>query len=306
MEKLADIGALRAFVAVAESGSFADGARRLGLSRSSTGKAIARLEDILGARLLHRTTRRVGLTAEGQLFLRKAAQILADLEDAQAEFQRAGAEPRGTLRITATEAYGRQVILPIVASFLARWPSVSAETQFTDRVVNIVEEGYDIAIRFGMPSESSELVMRVVGRSVARLCASPEYLERRGVPITPADLQCHQQLLTGSREKTREWLLQTGTEEPVSVPGKPLLLSDNAGAICDAALLGAGIACLPTFLIEKHIQEEKLRPVLPEYASPAFPICVVYPTRRQLSSKVRYFIDWLTENLAQHDEGQTV
>lgn len=127
MEKLADTGSLRAFVAVVENGSFADGARRLGLTRSAAGKAIARLEELLGARLLHRTTRRIGLTAEGQLFYREAVQILSDLEDAQAEFQRASGEPRGVLRITATEAYGRQVILTVIASFLARWPAVTSE-----------------------------------------------------------------------------------------------------------------------------------------------------------------------------------
>lgn len=298
MEKLADIGALCAFVAVAETGSFAKGAHKIGLTRSAAGKAVMRLEELLGARLFHRTTRRIGLTAEGALFLSKATQILSDLEDAQAQFHKASAEPRGILRITATEAYGRQVILPIVASFLARWPDVSAETQFTDRVVNIVEEGYDIAIRFGTPTESPELIMRVVARSVAKLCASPEYLARRGIPATPSDLEGHQQLLTGSRDRPRAWLLQTVAEEPVCIPARPLLLCDNAGAIRDATLTGLGIACLPTFLTEQDIQQGNLQRVLPEYSTPEFPVCVVYPTRRQLSPRVRHFIDWLTEHLA--------
>ncbi|WP_033748538.1 LysR family transcriptional regulator [Pantoea sp. NGS-ED-1003] len=297
MEKLADIGALRALIAVAESGSFAEGAHRLGLTRSAAGKAITRLEELLGTRLLHRTTRKVGLTTEGAVFLPRAAQIITDLEEAQAEFQRAGAEPQGTLRITATEAYGRQVILPIVAGFLARWPAVSAETQFTDRIINIVEEGYDVAVRFGMPTESSELIVRSVGQMVAQLYASPAYLERQGIPATPGELKEHHLLMNGSRSRPQTWKLRKGTESEVVVSAKPLLLSDNASAIRDAALGGLGIAFLPTFLTEKDVQEGKLQLVLPDYTSPAFPVCVVYPTRRQLSPRVRHFIDWLTKGL---------
>jgi DNA-binding transcriptional LysR family regulator len=297
MEKLADIGALQAFVAVADSGSFVEGARRVGLSRSAVGKSIARLEELLGVRLLHRTTRRIGLTADGQLFLPKAMQILTDLEEAQTEIQRAGAAPHGVLRITATEAYGRQVILPIVASFLERWPTVSAETQFTDRVIDIVEEGYDVAIRFGAPSVSSDLIMRVVARSSARLCASPDYLARRGTPESIDELANHQQLVSGSRHHQRTWILQTRAGSPVSVAIKPFLLSDNPSALRDAARSGLGIACLPRFLIEQDIEQGILRPVLAEYSTAEFPICVVYPTRRQLSPRVRHFIDWLVAQL---------
>lgn len=139
--------------------------------------------------------------------------------------------------------------------------------------------------------------MRVIGRSVAQLCASPEYLARSGVPEKPADLLNHQQLLTGSRDRFRAWILQTGSEAPFTIPGKPLFLCDNAGAISDAAVAGLGIACLPTFLTQEDIKKGMLQRVMPGYNTPVFPICVVYPTRRQLSPKVRHFIDWLTERL---------
>lgn len=173
MTTLADIGLLQAFVAVADARSFSDGASRIGLTRSAAGKAIARLEELLGARLLHWTTRQVGLTADGQAFHEKASQILADLEEAQTMVTRGGAKPRGVLRVTATEAFGRQIVLPILGEYLERWPELSAEASFIDRITDIVEEGFDIAIRFGAAPASSDLIARVVARSVGQLCASP-------------------------------------------------------------------------------------------------------------------------------------
>ena len=167
--KLADTSLLQAFVAVAEAGSFIDGARQVGLTRSAVGKAVSRLEDVIGARLLHRTTRHIGLTAEGKAFHERAVQILNDLEDAQAAAMWGRAQPRGILRVTVTEAYGRQILLPVLAEFLERWPDLMVEASFTDRVVDLVQEGCDVAIRFGPVQTSSELVARVVARSAGHL-----------------------------------------------------------------------------------------------------------------------------------------
>lgn len=294
---MADIGLLRAFVAVADARSFSDGARRIGLTRSAAGKAIARLEELLGARLLHRTTRQVGLTADGQAFHEKASQILADLEEAQAIVMRGGARPRGVLRVTATEAFGRQVILPILGEYLERWPELSAEASFTDRITDIVEEGFDIAIRFGTAPVSSDLIARVVARSVGQLCASPAYLARHHAPTTIEELTGHRQLLSGTRQSPRVWVLQTGSEPPVTVSARPVLLSDNAGALRDAARAGLGVACLPRFLIDRDIEEDRLALLLPAYATPEIPISVVYPSRRHLTPKVRLLIDLLAERL---------
>jgi DNA-binding transcriptional LysR family regulator len=298
LKELADLGALRAFVAVADAASFQEGAKRIGLTRSAAGKAIARLEDLLGARLLHRTTRRVGLTADGQDFYEKAAQILVDLGHAQSSIQRGGARPRGVLRVTATEAFGRQVILPILGDYLERWPELSAEASFTDRLVDVVEDGFDIAVRFGVAATSSDLIARVVARSTAQLCASPGYLARHRRCTGIEDLADYRQLLSGTREKPRAWILQTGPGPTVSIPARPVLLSDNAGALRDAAVAGLGVACLPRFLIDRDIESGALELVLPAYSTPEILISVVYPSRRHLSPKVRLFIEMLVERLA--------
>lgn len=297
MKNLADIGLLRAFVAVADARSFSDGARRIGLTRSAAGKAVARLEELLGARLLHRTTRQVGLTADGQAFFEKASQILVDLEDAQGAVMRGRARPRGVLRVTATEAFGRQVVLPILGAYLERWPELSAEASFTDRITDIVDEGFDIAVRFGAAPVSSDLIARVVARSVGQLCASPAYLARHCTPSTIDDLAGHRQLLSGTREAPRAWILQAGADAPITVPAKPHLLSDNAGALRDAARAGLGVACLPRFLIDRDLEKDRLALLLPDYATPQIPISVVYPTRRHLTPKVRLFIELLAERL---------
>lgn len=297
LKELADIGLLQVFVAVADARSFSDGASRIGLTRSAAGKAIARLEELLGARLLHRTTRQVGLTADGQAFHEKASQILADLEEAQTMVTRGGAKPRGVLRVTATEAFGRRIVLPILGEYLERWPELSAEASFIDRITDIVEEGFDIAIRFGAAPASSDLIARVVARSVGQLCASPAYLARHHTPITIEELTDHRQLLSGTRESPRTWILQAGSEPPVTVPARPVLLSDNAGALRDAARAGLGVACLPRFLIDRDVEEGRLALLLPAYATPEIPISVVYPSRRHLTPKVRLFIDLLAERL---------
>ncbi|MGI4959576.1 MAG: LysR family transcriptional regulator [Janthinobacterium lividum] len=297
LTELADIGALRAFVAVADTASFHEGARRIGLTRSAAGKSIARLEEILGARLLHRTTRRVGLTADGQNFYEKALQILVDLEDAQNSVQRGAACPRGVLRVTATEAFGRQIILPILGDYLEQWPELSAEASFTDRVVDVVEDGFDIAIRFGVASVSSELIARVIARSFGQLCASPSYLARHHKCTVIEDLAGHRQLLSGTRENPRAWVLQTGSEPVIYIAARPVLLSDNAGALRDAALAGLGVACLPRFLIDRDVENGALELLLPAYATPEIPISVLYPSRRHLSPKVRLFIELLVARL---------
>lgn len=297
LKELADIGLLRAFVAVADAGSFGDGARRIGLTRSAAGKAVTRLEELLGARLLHRTTRRVGLTADGQAFHDRAARIIADLEEAQTIVQGGGARPRGVLRVTATEAYGRQVLLPILGEYLERWPDLAVEASFTDRVTDMVDEGYDIAVRFGAAPASSDLIARVVARSFGQLCASPAYLARHPAPATIGDLAVHRQLLSGTRERPRAWTLQAGSGPAATIPPCPVLLSDNAGALRDAARAGMGVACLPQFLIRRDIEEDRLALLLPDYATPEIPISVVYPSRRHLAPKVRLFIALLATRL---------
>lgn len=298
MRELADIGLLRAFVAVADAGSFSGGAKRIGLTRSAAGKAIARLEELLGTRLFNRTTRHVGLTADGQVFHEKASQILADLEEAQSDIMRGGAKPRGVLRLTATEAFGRQVVLPVLVEYLERWPELTAEATFTDRVTDIVQDGFDIAVRFGAATTSSDLIARVVARSFGQLCASPGYLANSPVIVTIEDLASHRHLLSGTRNAPRAWVLQDGSGPTVLVPARPVLLADNAGALRDAALAGLGVACLPRFLIDRDVEVGRLVQLLPAFTTPEIPISIVYPSRRHLTPKVRLFIELLATRLA--------
>lgn len=297
LKELADTGTLQAFIAVANALSFSDGAKRAGLTRSAASKAIARLEDLLGSRLLHRTTRRVSLTADGQAFYESATRVLADLADAQTAVSHSG-RLRGVLRVTAPEAFGRQVILPLLSKYLTQWPELSAEASFTDRPIDIVEEGFDCAFRFGELPVQSELIARVVARSVGQLCASPIYLTQQPACVTIEDLTQHRQLLSGTRDRPRGWALRTGTEPPHSIAPRPTLLCDNAGALRDAALAGLGVACLPTFLIRDDIAAGRLQMLLPEYTTPEFPIAVLYPSRRQLPKRARLFIDTVVQYLS--------
>lgn len=293
MRELADIALLRTFIAVAETASFTDGARRLRLTRSAAGKAIGRLEELLGARLFHRTTRRVGLTADGQAFYERAAQIVRDLEDAQAAVGPGRGEPRGTLRITAPEAFGRQKVLPVVRDFMRQWPALRVEISFTDRVVDLVEDGFDLAIRLGTVSASADLISRVVMRTVAKLAASPDYLAVHGVPATPEDLAGHRQLVSGNNKGVHVWRLVSADAREFQLPMNPTLLADSAGALLDAALSGLGVICLPRFLLEGDVAAGRLHIVLPDYATPEIPVSVVYPSRRHLSPRVRRFVDAL-------------
>ena len=291
---LADTSALRTFVAIVEADSFSAGAKRVGLTRSAAGKALSRLEDLLGVRLLHRTTRRIGLTVDGQAFYERVTQILGDLEDAQSVVMRTE-RPRGVLRITATEAYGRQVVLPVLGEFLERWPELTAQTSFTDRMVDLVEEGFDLGIRFGQPPAISELVSRNISASVARLCASPAYLQRFSTPETLQALSQHRHLLYGTQKSPHEWRLQNGQGPEVVVPTRPAMVFDNASALRDAVVAGLGITCLPDFLLEQEVENGNLVVLFPEFALPDIPISVVYPSRRHQAPKVRLFIDLLVE-----------
>ena len=297
MTELADIGSLKAFVAVAETESFVTAARAVGLTRSAVGKSIIRLEELLGVRLLHRTTRSVGLTVEGRSFYERAISILSDLEEAQLAVRQGYENPTGKLRLTTTETFGRQIIVPLLNDYMDRWPDMQVEASFTDRFVNIVEEGFDLAIRFGPPPANSELICRVIARSSAVLCASPAYLERHGTPATIPDLAFHRKLVFGSHLRPATWELAQKGQPPEIVSGWCALLSDNAAALRDAAVAGLGITCLPRFVIQKDVEENRLKAVLPLYATAEIPISAVYPNKRHLAARVSVFTNLLAGHL---------
>lgn len=297
MTDVPDLGAIRAFIAVAEAGSFVYAARATGLTRSALGKALVRLEERLGTRLLQRTTRRVSLTAEGTEYLARTKQILSDLAEAEASVRQDRPVARGLLRLTLPDAYGRRRILPILKDFLQEWPDLSAAVNFTDRPAHLVEEGFDLAVRIGSTATDAELIGRVVARSTAVLCAAPAYLSSRGSPKNPDELAGQDRLHFASRDGAMRWILTSPSQSSVQVLGPGRLTFDSAEAILDMVVAGFGIAHLPRFLVADELASGRLVTVLPDHLTVDVPISVLYPNRRHLPARVRLFIDRLSQNL---------
>ena len=292
-----DLGTIRAFVAVVRARSFSEGAGMVGLTRSAAGKALARLEERLGTRLLHRTTRLVALTADGEAFYNRCQQILADLDEAEAEVRQDQPEPRGLLRITVPDAFGRQKVLPVLHAYLKDWPALSAEVSITDRIVDVAEEGYDLAIRCGGPLANSRLIARVVARFRAILCAAPDYLAARGEPLSGDDLLLHDRLSLGGRGDTRAWQLTSPSGELIRIVDAGRLLLDSGEALRQASVAGLGVAYLPSFLAEPDLAAGRLRPLLVDHQTEEMVAHALYPSRRHVSAKVRLLVDRLGTEL---------
>ncbi|MBX4957357.1 LysR family transcriptional regulator [Rhizobium lentis] len=286
------------FMAVVDAGSFVAGGQAVGLSRSAAGKAVIRLEDRLGARLLNRTTRTLSLTDEGRLFYERGLQILASVDEAEASVAGRSGTPRGILRLTVPRAFGRLVVLPLLEKYLRAWPDLQAEVSFTDRLADIVEEGFDLKIRIGAGASSDEgLASRVIGADKARLCASPSYLAERGEPRDIEDLADHDCLYFTSRNQRQRWRFRGKGGTWIKAPGVSRLRLDSGEAIRDAALAGLGIALLPDFLIAADLAAGRLRQVLPEPETDEAKIVILYPDKRLIEPRVRGFIDLIVEEL---------
>ncbi|CAN7752596.1 LysR family transcriptional regulator [Ensifer adhaerens] len=283
------LGDVRAFVRVADDQSFTLAAERLGLSRSAVGKCVARLEDNMATRLIHRTTRSVSLTEEGQLFYEHAIRILSEVDDAEFALAQRHQAPRGRLRIDVPIALGRLHILPVLQRFLNRWPEVEAEVSFSDEYRDIVGDGIDVAVRIGGPTDS-RLVRRVLASHRLITCAAPEYLKRRGTPRTIDELTRHYRIGFKHAGGPVPWHYRVGGgDRDVGVQGN--LRLGNTEAIRDACLAGTGLAQLGAFLVGRDIREGRLVPLLEEFERDEPPVCVVYPTRKHVSPKVRLFIE---------------
>lgn len=285
---------MSAYAAVVEAGSFVRAAERLGASTSSLSRLIADLEQHLGTRLLNRTTRRLSLTESGQAFYERAVQLLADLDEAEALAGSAAASPRGTLRITCSHAMGVQRIAPAVAQFNARHPDVHFEISVSDRIVDLVEEGFDLAIRIS-PTGSDQLVARRLGVVRMWLAAAPAYLATHAKPRKPADLSAHAALTYAYAPNPRIWRLvdRKGAVHDVRVGG-PLHCNSGDLSIA-AAIAGLGIVLEPDFMLQPALTSGALVRVMPGYESPPADIWAVYPSRRHLSAKVRVFVDHMVE-----------
>ncbi len=284
---------LRIFVRVAETGSFTKAADQLNLPRSTVSTAVQQLEARIGARLLHRTTRRVTLTQDGHAFHERCVRLLAELEETETLFQRA-AQPQGTLRIDVPGRIGRLVVAPALPDFFGRYPGITLDLGATDRPINLVEAGVDCALRVGA-LEDSGLIARRLGVLTLVNCASPAYLARHGVPRTPDDLPHHLAVNYASPQtgKIDGWECGgTAARRTVAMPAQVTVNSAETYIAC--CLAGLGLIQIPAFDVRDHLQSGALVAVMPEWRAAGLPISLLYPHRQHPPQRLRVFIDWLT------------
>ncbi|QPM90542.1 LysR family transcriptional regulator [Pseudooceanicola algae] len=286
------------FLAVVEAGSFVAAGRSLGLSRSAAGKAIARLESHCGARLLNRTTRTLSLTEDGRRVLAHALTLRGALEAVGSDITTGGGDPRGELRISAPDALGRRLILPIVGRFLKQWPQVQVEMSLSDRITDMVSDGADLAIRIRVSTPNPGLICRTLRKEPLVLCASPEYLDRTEAPTRVEHLSRHDLLIHTSQTRRLTWKVQESDGTWVRVTGRSRLRLDSGEALREAALSGLGVALLPTSVVHGDLDAGQLRRVLPDHDAGSVEIVALYPHKRLLDGKVRHFVDMLAADLA--------
>lgn len=289
MDRLA---AIEAFVRVGESGSFSEAARRLRTSKSAVSRQVSALEAELGARLLHRTTRSLTLTEAGRDYLERASRVLADLAEANQSVTKLQAAPRGKLRVNAPMSFGFLHLAPAIPDFLARCPEVEIDMVMNDRFVDLVDEGFDVAVRIGHLADSS-LVARRLAPIRRAVCASPAYLKARGAPGSPDQLKEHACLCYSNVSLTHEWRFIDVHGRPWPVDVKGPLTANNGDAIRAAALGGIGLAYLPSFIVGEDLKAGTLETVLDPFVPQDMTLNAVYPHARHLSPKVRAFVDFL-------------
>ena len=299
------LGAIHVFAQVVESGSFASAARRLGVSTSAASRQIAELEGHLQTRLLNRTTRKVSLTESGRAFYERSVQLLSDLAEAEQEASRAAVEPRGTVRLTTSVNFGVRHVAPAIADFLARHRGVRFDVSLSDRVVDLVEEGFDLGIRIGTPGPDN-LVARKLGETRLVPCASPAYLAAHGAPAAPEDLAKHNCFTYEYVSPRNVWRFRdrSGLERSVRVSGT--LHSNNGDLLAEAAARGAGVIFEPAFIVGPDVRAGRLVPLLQEFVPPPVPIYAVYPSRKHLSAKVRRFVEFLVARFAEAQDWTAV
>jgi DNA-binding transcriptional LysR family regulator len=296
------LGSLNAFVQAAEARSFTAAGRQLGVSSSAIGKAVARMEERLGVRLFHRSTRSITLTAEGALFLERCRRIFSEIEAAELELSQTQEAPRGTLRV-GLPLVG-VLMMPTLVAFMRAYPEVMLDLDFSDRAVDVIEDGFDAVVRFADVGDS-RLMSRALGMYRRRLVAAPDYLAARGVPRTPDDLKAHACLRHRfpTSGKFERWPLPLEHAAIASELPRTAIAS-TLEPIIFMAEQGMGIAYLPDFAIGRQLREGVLVPVLDDYSDRSGPLRVLWPSSRHLSPKLRVFVDFLAANLVPTVEGE--
>jgi DNA-binding transcriptional LysR family regulator len=281
------------FHSVVRHSSFAKAAEELSLSPSGVSRIVTRLEERLGVRLVQRTTRSLSLTEAGSAFHARATQILEDLQEAEAEVQKATTQPRGNLRVTASLMFGQRYVMPLLEEILQRFPDLAIDLTLTNRFVDIIDEGIDLAIRIGALSDS-RLIARRLCANQRVLVASPRYIERHGAPGHPEELSQHECIVYTGFAKPREWKL-IGPDGPVTVSINGRIATNNMEAVYDTSIRGLGISVGPTMSAFQPLLSGELVRLLGDYMFEPSAIFAVYPSARQLSTKVRAVVDFLVE-----------
>lgn len=282
------------FATVVDCGGFSAAAERLNVSKSAVSKQVARLEERLGARLLNRTTRRLSLTEAGHAFHQHALRILAEAEEAEQAVTQLHASPRGLLRVSAPMSFGLRHLAPALCRFLERYPDLTLEVAYDDRLVDLLADGQDVAVRIARLADSS-MIARKIAPCRRLAVASPAYVQRKGMPLHPADLSGHDCLLYTLVASTNDWRFvhADGSRAAAAVSGR--LRVNNGDALREAALAGLGIILTPTFIVGDDLAAGRLVRVLPDWEAAPIDINAVYPPGRHLSAKVRVFVDFLAE-----------
>ncbi|WP_119157886.1 LysR family transcriptional regulator [Caldimonas tepidiphila] len=290
---------MRVFASVVDAGSFVAAADTLGLSKAAVSRYVSDLEQRLGARLMQRTTRKLSLTQEGEVFLARCREILTSIEASEAEISTRSDTASGLLKLSVPVSFGIEHLAPLWSEFLEAHPRVSLDVQLADRVIDLVDEGFDLAVRIARLPDSS-LVSRKLASTRLVLCASPQYLRARGAPQHPSELAQHDVLGYSLLSIGDQWQF-SGPEGPVTVKVQPRLWTNNGDTCVAAAVRGTGLVLQPTFLIASELASGQLVEVLPQYRSIELGIYAVYPTRKFVLPKVRALLEFLSAKLADAD-----
>lgn len=284
------------FISVAETESFTAAGRRLGISTAQVSRQISQLETRLNTKLFYRTTRKVSLTGEGSVYYSHCRQVMDGLEEAERAISSLRDTPQGSIKMTAPVTYGEQYVMPVVLDYMQAYPDVEITCDLTNQMIDLVEDGYDLAVRLGHLRDSSMMAKRLASR-MQYVCASPEYIEKYGAPYTLSELGQHNCLVGNSNH----WhFVEKGKARSVRVSGN--LVCGSGYALLEAAIRGMGLIQLPGYYVDEAIAAGKLMVLLKPYQEPKEGIWALYPHNRQLSPKIRLLVDMLAEKLAEPKE----
>lgn len=287
--------AIPVFIAVVENGSFSKAAEKLGTSKSAVSKRVSVLENTLGVKLLHRTTRRLSLTGAGEQYYHYALKALTAASEGVDSVTQLQGKPKGLLKVSSPMSFGRLHLAPLVTDFLTHYPDITLNLVMDDKKVDLIEGGFDVAIRAG-DMEDSTLIARRLASCRSVVCASPIYLQKHGTPSTPVELKEHNCIRFSYGHNANEWVFH-GPDGTQKIKAEGNYQVNNSEALQQAALEGLGIARIPTFVIGQDISKGRLVPLLEHYSLPMQTFYVVFPERRYLPAKVRVFLDFIIDKL---------